>query len=83
MLNSSVAKKPAEHPLGILTTENRDRWAEARQHLVDTRNEASLKTIDTALFCVSLDDEITHDPNAPIPMVQSMLHGKADGVINR
>lgn len=84
VLNSNQAQKPAEYPLGILTTEERDKWAEIRKHLLATKNEHSLKTVDTALFCVSLDDA-GHgcDYDHMVPVVQNMLYGKDDGVINR
>lgn len=80
--NSGAAQQPAEHPIGILTTENRDTWAGIRQQLVDTQNESALKTVDTALFCVSLDDQ-QNDPSEYVPIVQNLLHGTKDGVINR
>lgn len=80
--NSGVAQQPAEYPIGILTTENRDTWAGVRQHLIDTQNESALKTVDTALFCVALDDQ-QNDPSTYVPIVQNLLHGTKDGVINR
>lgn len=80
--NSSEAQKPAEYPIGILTTENRDTWAVVRQHLIETQNESALKAIDTALFCVALDEE-KRDASDVIPNVQNLLHGKDGGVINR
>jgi carnitine O-acetyltransferase len=49
----------AEHqlPIGVLTTEHRDTWTEARSHLegLSKRNAENLKTIDDALFVVCLD----------------------------
>lgn len=44
---------------GILTTENRDVWAEAREHLqaLSHTNQHSLDVIDQALFAVCLDTE--------------------------
>lgn len=80
--NSAEAQSPAEYPMGLLTTEDRDTWATVRQHLVNTHNNDALKTIDSALFCVALDDE-----NRPVDEfvnnVQNFLHGKDGGVINR
>lgn len=76
------AQKPAEYPIGMLTTENRDIWANVRQHLVDTNNEVALKTIDSALFCVALDEE-DRSVEQYVDNVQNFLHGKDDGVINR
>lgn len=86
VLESSKAQKPAEYPLGILTTEERNKWAEIRQHLVQTNNEAALTTIDSALFCVALDDQshdLTKTELVHVPIVQNMLHGKEEGIINR
>lgn len=82
VVESSKAQKPAEYPLGILTTEERNKWADIREHLLQTNNEAALQTIDTALFCVALDDQ-GHDLSEYVPIVQNMLHGKNEGVINR
>uniref|UniRef100_A0A8C5QWS7 Peroxisomal carnitine O-octanoyltransferase n=1 Tax=Leptobrachium leishanense TaxID=445787 RepID=A0A8C5QWS7_9ANUR len=44
--------------LGSLTTEERTRWALAREHLVslDPKNLSNLETIQSSLFVVSLDD---------------------------
>lgn len=50
----------AQHvsPVGALTSENRDVWAEARRILVDasSKNKAALETIESASFVVCLDD---------------------------
>jgi len=48
-------KSPA---VGILTTENRDNWAEARDRLLATsaQNKACLQAIESASFVVCLDD---------------------------
>ena len=48
-------KSPA---VGILTTENRDVWTEAREKLLaaNASNATALKTIETASFVVCLDD---------------------------
>ncbi|KXN70844.1 acyltransferase ChoActase/COT/CPT [Conidiobolus coronatus NRRL 28638] len=58
----------AEHqlPIGVLTTEHRDTWTEARSHLegLSKRNAENLKTIDDALFVVCLDTlSIGNDQN--------------------
>ncbi|KAJ9579432.1 hypothetical protein L9F63_024456 [Diploptera punctata] len=51
---------PAEFPIGILTTENRDIWAQAREHLESTGNKENLSLIDSGIFMMCLDDvEIT------------------------
>ncbi|XP_060803793.1 carnitine O-palmitoyltransferase 2, mitochondrial [Amyelois transitella] len=51
----------AEHPLGILTTQNRDEWAEQRRHLVETGNGEMLQKIDSAIFNLVLDDVVIDD----------------------
>ena len=84
--NSPECQKVAEHPIGILTTENRDVWAKARQHLCDTFNKTSLELIDSALFCVSLDEEAPYGTNPlekPEPIVQNFLHGINNSIKNR
>ncbi|KAL1129813.1 hypothetical protein AAG570_012757 [Ranatra chinensis] len=48
--------KKAEHPVGVLTTENRDQWAIARKHLESIGNIDHLKSIDGSLFNLVLDD---------------------------
>lgn len=89
VLNDAASDAPAEFPLGVLTTENRDTWAEVREHLVQTHNATALDTIDSALFLVSLDDKANYSalgeimPVNPIPIVQNMLHGDSNGLINR
>ena len=54
ILNSNV--KPAEHPLGVLTSENRDTWAAARERLESLGNKEALNAIDSALYCISPDE---------------------------
>lgn len=48
-------------PLGFLTAENRDVWAYLRNKLVATGNKEELHIIDSALFCLCLDDETLTD----------------------
>lgn len=45
-------------PVGALTSENRDIWADARELLIQTsaKNKAALRAIDSASFIVCLDD---------------------------
>lgn len=50
---------PAEHPLGILTSTERNKWAETRKHLENIGNSESLRIIDTSLFAVALDEPIS------------------------
>lgn len=83
VLNDDASSKPAEFPLGVLTAEDRDTWADVREHLEKTHNDAALETIDSALFLVSLDDKASFSPEEPVPIVQNMLHGNSNGLINR
>lgn len=70
----STSAPPAEHPVGVLSAENRDTWAALRQHMVNTGNESALKIIDSALFCLCLD-ETTLNEDVPVLMIRDMLAG--------
>lgn len=59
-------------PIGVLTSENRDVWAGLREKLVANGNGALLETVDSALFCLCLDDETMKDH---IHISHNMLHG--------
>uniref|UniRef100_T1HWF9 Peptidase M24 domain-containing protein n=1 Tax=Rhodnius prolixus TaxID=13249 RepID=T1HWF9_RHOPR len=48
--------KAPEFPLGVLTVEERNTWATARSHLENTGNAEVLKVIDSAIFCLILDE---------------------------
>nr|XP_005911450.1 PREDICTED: carnitine O-palmitoyltransferase 2, mitochondrial isoform X2 [Bos mutus] len=61
-----------EFPLSYLTSENRDIWAELRQKLVSGGNEATLEKVDSAVFCLCLDDFPIRDF---VHLSHSMLHG--------
>ncbi|KAJ6662498.1 hypothetical protein lerEdw1_011634 [Lerista edwardsae] len=62
-------------PLASLPSENRDTWALLRQELLDNGNEEALRKVDSAIFCLCLDDfpikDLTH-------LSHTMLHG--DGI---
>ncbi|CAL8255365.1 unnamed protein product [Merluccius merluccius] len=62
----------AAHPLGALTSENRDVWAGLRDKLVAAGNGEALQAVDSALFCLCLDDEDMRDH---IHTSHNMLHG--------
>lgn len=66
--------KPADLPLGILTTTDRNKWAETRKHLEEIGNKEVLNKIDTALFAVALDNVVVEKPK---DIVRWFLH--ADG----
>ncbi|XP_051950512.1 carnitine O-palmitoyltransferase 2, mitochondrial-like [Xyrauchen texanus] len=59
-------------PLGVLTSENRNTWAGLRQKLLDSGNGEALNLVDTALFCLCLDEEDMRDH---IHISHNMLHG--------
>ncbi|XP_049444290.1 carnitine O-palmitoyltransferase 2, mitochondrial [Epinephelus fuscoguttatus] len=59
-------------PLGVLTSENRDVWAGLRDKLVAAGNAEDLRIVDSAIFCLSLDDESMRDH---IHISHNMLHG--------
>lgn len=70
ILNSNF--KETELPVGVLTSENRDTWAEVRGKLEQLGNQEALNQIDTALYCIALD-ETTSDDHAV--MGHQFLHG--------
>uniref|UniRef100_A0A8C8B3A0 Carnitine O-palmitoyltransferase 2, mitochondrial n=1 Tax=Otus sunia TaxID=257818 RepID=A0A8C8B3A0_9STRI len=59
-------------PLGYLSSENRDTWALLRKNLLDNGNEAALQKVDSAMFCLSLDDFSVKDF---VHLSHTMLHG--------
>lgn len=60
-------------PVGVLTTEHRDKWATVRQQLfADGKNRASFEAIESAAFMLCLDDEAPDSPNAECEL---LLHG--------
>ncbi|XP_078526636.1 carnitine O-palmitoyltransferase 2, mitochondrial [Lissotriton helveticus] len=61
-----------EFPLGYLTSEQRDTWALLRQKLVENGNAEALKKVDSAVFCLCLDDFPIKDANH---LSHNMLHG--------
>lgn len=48
-------------PLGYLTTQGRDVWAHLRKQLVAAGNTEELHRVDSALFCLCLDDQAPTD----------------------
>ncbi|XP_071449222.1 carnitine O-palmitoyltransferase 2, mitochondrial isoform X1 [Hetaerina americana] len=75
VISMSDGQPPSpDHPVGILTTMERDSWAKARKHLkaISPQNETALKLVDSALFALILDDESC---SGHVPLVQNFLHG--------
>ncbi|XP_078415360.1 carnitine O-palmitoyltransferase 2, mitochondrial-like [Cetorhinus maximus] len=67
-----VDSSPPKFPLGYLTTEDRDTWAKVRQGLVDLGNTESLHQVDSAIFCLCLDDNPVENETE---LTHAMLHG--------
>lgn len=67
---------PSNFPIGVLTTANRNSWAEFRNYLIKLGNEESLGTIDDSLMIIALDDE--KPGSNPVPCIKQFLH--SDGV---
>ena len=64
----------SQTPIGIMTTEERDKWATFRDKMISksSRNQKSFQEIDSALFVLSLDDdELGQDP---VGLVRQYLH---------
>lgn len=61
------------HPIGILTSQNRDEWARQRKHLEATGNAEVLKKIDSAIFNLVLDDSVINNDKHKI--LSHYLHG--------
>ncbi|KAM8930616.1 carnitine O-palmitoyltransferase 2, mitochondrial [Pelodytes ibericus] len=68
----SDASPTSEFPVGFLTSEERNTWAVVRQKLINNGNEEALKKVDSAVFCLCLDDFTTKDN---IHLSHNMLHG--------
>lgn len=62
----------AEHPLGVLTTQNRDEWAKHRDYLEATGNSEVLNKIDSAIFNLVFDDDVINDDKRTI--LKKWLH---------
>ncbi|XP_046905849.1 carnitine O-palmitoyltransferase 2, mitochondrial [Hypomesus transpacificus] len=60
------------YPLGFLTSENRDVWAGLREKLLAAGNGEAIGSVDSALFCLCLEDENMRDH---IHISHNMLHG--------
>ncbi|MEU4315235.1 choline/carnitine O-acyltransferase [Nocardia sp. NPDC024068] len=73
ILKSATEPAPAGTSVGHLTTAARADWARARAELLtDPDNAATLDTIETALFCVCLED---FAPRDELHASDTLLHG--------
>lgn len=70
------SQKPSV-PVGILTTENRNTWAKAYNHLnKDTSNKSVLRDIHRSIFVLCLDNELPSDMwDERSVAARLMLHG--------
>lgn len=62
----------AKHPVGVLTTLDRSKWASHRKHLQSIGNSEALELIDTSLFNLVLDDDRPGDK--PEDLIRLFLH---------
>ncbi|XP_030377480.1 carnitine O-acetyltransferase-like isoform X2 [Scaptodrosophila lebanonensis] len=71
------ASSPFGTPFGLLTTDTRDNWAEAYEHLVKLPgNSEAVKVIQGALFTVSLDQCMTPEPGQETnQLALQLIHG--------
>lgn len=60
--------------MAVLTTENRDAWAKIRSDFVVDGNSEALKTIDSAIFTISLEDGQLDEEN-PTSLFKELLGG--------
>lgn len=52
-----AGSEPHAYPIGALTSENRDKWTEARQQIVSiSENAKALERIESAIVVICLDD---------------------------
>lgn len=73
-------ESPVALGVGILTGVNRDSWAEAHMHLIDSSviNATTLATIRTSAFVVALD-QATPEP-ALLPLASSPTSRSSEGI---
>ncbi|KAL5014600.1 hypothetical protein ScPMuIL_008870 [Solemya velum] len=65
-------RPPSDYPLAVLTAEDRNRWADIREHLIKAGNSSALSAIDSAVFSLVLDNDM---PDNPDDLSRSFLHG--------
>lgn len=72
ILADNIDQSP--HPIGIMTTENRDKWATFRDKMISksSRNQKFFKEVDSALFVLSLDDDNLGED--PVTVIRQYLH---------
>ena len=72
-----------EDSITLLTTENRDVWAKAREQLINESpsNKENLNLVDSSQFVICLDD-FSHSSDAHIKAAHNFLHGFSDKTQN-
>ncbi|XP_042907530.1 carnitine O-palmitoyltransferase 2, mitochondrial isoform X2 [Parasteatoda tepidariorum] len=71
----SDTQPSSKHPVPALTSQERDTWAKAREHLVKIGNSEQLQLVDSAIFLLILDDENFDAEKDLVPYARQMLHG--------
>lgn len=71
ILNDSIPEN--EYPIGVLTTCERDKWANLRSQLLSNGNDELLQLIDDGFLTLCLDEEEAGDD--PYRLVRTFLHG--------
>uniref|UniRef100_H2ZEX2 Choline/carnitine acyltransferase domain-containing protein n=1 Tax=Ciona savignyi TaxID=51511 RepID=H2ZEX2_CIOSA len=67
------SRPPHDQSVGYLTTTDRDTWADTRSQLVKSGNLSSMLDVDSAIFCLVLEDSV--DVDTPEGSVSTFLHG--------
>lgn len=77
LLNIMASENTRGPEFGILTTDHRDNWAEAREELLKPAgNRENLAIIERSLFTVSLDEDVAakNDEKLDVNGLQ-LIHG--------
>jgi carnitine O-acetyltransferase len=74
IMNAGATRAAVEESVGHLTTKARAEWAASRQALLDYHpaNAEALDMVETALFCLCLDD---FTPKDNLEICDQLLHG--------
>ncbi|KAJ1552943.1 hypothetical protein HK405_009475 [Cladochytrium tenue] len=76
VVDDVLKSSDVQPPIGILTTEHRDTWAEVHEHMekLSAQNRRSFARIESAIFAVALDDYVL--PLTDTELGKNTLHGK-------
>lgn len=66
---------PESAPASMLTALERDEWAGQREAILAGGGAEALEAIDSALFCLCLDEVAPMDEANPEPAIRSLLYG--------